>query len=172
MDSTPLSIRTDPIRTVRVASAIAPNYNLLGNNPKSVCIFLFLFIFLSLQFRFWLLRSIPISWWHVSSIFISVQDCGRDDPELRNETKKRFVDLLTEELLLQKVVAEDNKRHANFTLGQAKRVAFHFLKETEKCNAAMETCEARREEAEMSLRQVRKETAMWELRARKFGWSA
>ncbi|KMZ71176.1 hypothetical protein ZOSMA_186G00260 [Zostera marina] len=106
MDSTPLSIRTDPIRTVRVASAIAPNYNLLGNNPKS------------------------------------------------------------------KVVAEDNKRHANFTLGQAKRAAFHFLKETEKCNAAMETCEARREEAEMSLRQVRKETAMWELRARKFGWSA
>ncbi|CAH8352916.1 unnamed protein product [Eruca vesicaria subsp. sativa] len=99
-------------------------------------------------------------------------DCGGDDPELKQEMEKQFVDLLTEELKLQEAVADEHSRHMNVTLAEAKRVASQYQKEAEKCNAATEICESARERAEALLIKERKITALWEKRARQSGWEA
>ncbi|CAN6827108.1 unnamed protein product [Brassica oleracea var. botrytis] len=96
--------------------------------------------------------------------------CGGDDPELKQEMEKQFVDLLTEELKLQEAVADEHTRHMNVTLAEAKRVASQYQKEAEKCNAATEICESARERAEALLIKERKITALWEKRARQSGW--
>ncbi|KAL0798252.1 hypothetical protein Bca101_053426 [Brassica carinata] len=96
--------------------------------------------------------------------------CGGDDPELKQEMEKQFVDLLTEELKLQEAVADEHSRHMNVTLAEAKRVASQYQKEAEKCNAATEICESARERAEALLIKERKITALWEKRARLSGW--
>ncbi|KAL0739261.1 hypothetical protein Bca4012_015471 [Brassica carinata] len=97
-------------------------------------------------------------------------DCGGDDPELKQEMEKQFVDLLTEELKLQEAVADEHSRHMNVTLAEAKRVASQYQKEAEKCNAATEICESARERAEALLIKERKVTSLWEKRARQSGW--
>ncbi|CAN6912032.1 unnamed protein product [Brassica oleracea] len=101
---------------------------------------------------------------------LTVTDCGGDDPELKQEMEKQFVDLLTEELKLQEAVADEHSRHMNVTLLEAKRVASQYQKEAEKCNAATEICESARERAEALLIKERKITALWEKRARQSGW--
>ncbi|XP_010548509.1 PREDICTED: uncharacterized protein LOC104819912 [Tarenaya hassleriana] len=101
---------------------------------------------------------------------LSVSDCGSDDPDLKQEMEKQFVDLLTEELKLQESVADEHSRHMNVTLAEARRVASQYQKEAEKCNTATETCETARERAEISLRKEKKITSMWEQRARQLGW--
>lgn len=101
---------------------------------------------------------------------LSVTDCGKHDPELSQEMEKQFVDLLTEELRLQEAVAEEHSHHMNVTLVEAKRLASQYQKETEKCNAATETCEEARERAEAALTKERRITYAWEQRARKSGW--
>ncbi|KAB1199669.1 hypothetical protein CJ030_MR0G018460 [Morella rubra] len=75
-------------------------------------------------------------------------DCGSNDPDLKQEMEKQFVDLLTEELKLQESVAQEHGRHMNITFAEAKRVASQYQREAEKCNAATETCEEARERAE------------------------
>lgn len=97
-------------------------------------------------------------------------DCGSNDPDLKQEMEKQFVDLLTEELKLQGTVAEEHARHMNITLADAKRVASQYQREAEKCNAATETCEQARERAEALLIKERKVTSMWQRRAHQMGW--
>ncbi|KAD3067976.1 hypothetical protein E3N88_35856 [Mikania micrantha] len=97
-------------------------------------------------------------------------DCGKDDPDLKEEMEKQFVDLLSEELKLQKTVGEAHIRHMNTTFGEARRVASQYQKEAEKCNTATETCEQAREQAEALTRQEKKLTSLWEQRARELGW--
>ncbi|CAI9098906.1 OLC1v1035637C1 [Oldenlandia corymbosa var. corymbosa] len=101
---------------------------------------------------------------------LSVTDCGKDDPELKEEMEKQFVDLLTEELKLQETVGEEHIHHMNITLGEAKRLASQYQREAEKCNAATETCEGSRERAQALLTKEKKLTLMWERRARQLGW--
>ncbi|XP_065849999.1 uncharacterized protein [Euphorbia lathyris] len=101
---------------------------------------------------------------------LSVSDCGSNDPELKREMEKQFVDLLTEELKLQEAVAEEHSHHMNVTFGEAKRVASQYQREAEKCNAATETCEEAREHAEALMIRERKVTTLWERRARQMGW--
>ncbi|XP_071724638.1 uncharacterized protein [Rutidosis leptorrhynchoides] len=101
---------------------------------------------------------------------LSVTDCGKDDPDLKEEMEKQFVDLLSEELKLQKAVGEEHIRHMNVTFGEARRVASQYQKEAEKCNTATETCEQAREQAEALMRREKKITSLWEQRARQLGW--
>ncbi|KAF5805072.1 hypothetical protein HanRHA438_Chr05g0214461 [Helianthus annuus] len=101
---------------------------------------------------------------------LSVTDCGKDDPDLKEEMEKQFVDLLSSELKLQKTVGEEHIRHMNITFGEARRVASQYQKEAEKCNTATETCEQAREQAEALTRQEKKMTSLWERRARELGW--
>ncbi|XP_023639345.1 uncharacterized protein LOC17888710 [Capsella rubella] len=103
---------------------------------------------------------------------LSIAGCGGDDPELKQEMEKQFVDLLTEELKLQEVVADEHSRHMHVTLGEAKRVASQYQKEAEKCNAATEICESARERAQALLLKERKNTLLWERRARQLGWES
>lgn len=97
-------------------------------------------------------------------------DCGSNDPDLKEEMEKQFVDLLTEELKLQESVAEAHTRHMNITLAEAKRVGSQYQREADKCIAATETCEQAREQAEAKLTKERKMTLVWERRARQMGW--
>lgn len=97
-------------------------------------------------------------------------DCDSDDPDVKHEMEKQFVDLLSEELKLQEAVAEEHLHHMNITFGEAKRVASQYQREAEKCNAATEICEEARERAEALLRKERKVTSLWEHRARQMGW--
>ncbi|KAJ8753240.1 hypothetical protein K2173_017853 [Erythroxylum novogranatense] len=101
---------------------------------------------------------------------LSVTDCGNNDPDLKREMEKQFVDLLTEELKLQEAVAEEHARRMNVTLAEAKRVASQYQKEAEKCIAATETCEEARERGEALVIRERKVTSLWERRARQMGW--
>jgi hypothetical protein len=101
---------------------------------------------------------------------LSVTDCGSNDPDLKQEMEKQFVDLLTEELKLQEAVSTERVRHMNITFAEAKRVASQYQREAEKCNTATETCEEARERAEALLIKERKVTLLWERRARQMGW--
>lgn len=97
-------------------------------------------------------------------------DCGSNDPDLKREMEKQFVDLLAEELKLQEAVAEEHIRHMNITFAEAKRVASQYQREAEKCNSATEICEEARERAEALLTKERRVTLMWEKRAHQMGW--
>ncbi|KAG4949848.1 hypothetical protein JHK86_043087 [Glycine max] len=98
------------------------------------------------------------------------EDCGSNDPDLKEEMEKQFVDLLSEELKLQESVTEANTRHMNITLAEAKRVASQYQREADKCIAATETCEQARERAQAILTKEKKMTLVWEKRARQMGW--
>ena len=101
---------------------------------------------------------------------LSVSDCGSNDPDLKEEMEKQFVDLLSEELKLQESVTEANTRHMNITLAEAKRVASQYQREADKCITATETCEQARERAQAILTKEKKMTSVWEKRARQMGW--
>ncbi|GAB4828169.1 hypothetical protein Ancab_035086 [Ancistrocladus abbreviatus] len=101
---------------------------------------------------------------------LSVTDCGSNDPDLKTEMEKQYVDLLTEEMKLREAVAVEHDQHMNVTLAEARRVASQYQREAEKCNAATETCEEARERTEALLIKEKKLTSLWERRARRFGW--
>ncbi|KAH9615714.1 hypothetical protein KSS87_014152 [Heliosperma pusillum] len=101
---------------------------------------------------------------------LSVTDCGKSDPEVKQEMGKEFVDLLTEELKLQEGVSAEHAQHMNVTLTDARRVASQYQREADKCVAATETCEGARERSEALLRKETKLTLLWEQRARNLGW--
>jgi len=100
----------------------------------------------------------------------SFADCAKHDPEASEETDRNFVDLLTDELKLREAEALDNQQRADMVLLEAKKVTSQYQKEADKCNSGMETCEEAREKAEAALMAQKRETAMWELRARQKGW--
>ncbi|KAH6827478.1 alpha/beta-Hydrolases superfamily protein [Perilla frutescens var. hirtella] len=101
---------------------------------------------------------------------LSVTDCGKDDPDLKEEMEKQFVDLLSEEIKLEETVGEEHSHHMNITLGEAKRLASQYQREAEKCIATTETCEGARERAVVLLSKEKKLTLLWERRARQVGW--
>ncbi|KAM0025980.1 hypothetical protein Hdeb2414_s0012g00397391 [Helianthus debilis subsp. tardiflorus] len=70
--------------------------------------------------------------------------------------EKQFVDLLSEELKLQKNVGQEHIHHMNITFGEARRAVSQYQKEAEKCNTAIETCEQAREQAGTLTRQDEK----------------
>lgn len=53
---------------------------------------------------------------------------------------------------------------------EAKKLTSQYMKEADKCNSGMETCEEAREKAEIALLAQKKLTATWEMRARQKGW--
>lgn len=97
-------------------------------------------------------------------------DCGKGDPETRDEMKKDMIALLTEEISLHANVTGDSLQRTNLLIMSAKRASSHFQKEANKCIAGVETCEAARERAGAALIEERKLTAMWMSRAQEYGW--
>lgn len=108
-----------------------------------------------------------MKYWNLFAII----ECGKDDPDLKEEMEKQYVDLLSEELKLQESVDKERAHHMNITVTEARRLASEYQKESEKCNTATETCEVGRERAEVLLRKEKKLTALWEKRAHQMGWS-
>ncbi|KAH7853641.1 hypothetical protein Vadar_004997 [Vaccinium darrowii] len=101
---------------------------------------------------------------------LSVTDCGGDDPDLKEEMGKQFVDLLSEEMKLRETVSKEHNHHINITFAEARRIASLYQKEAEKCNTATETCEQARERSEALWIKEKKITSLWERRARQLGW--
>ncbi|XP_057767131.1 uncharacterized protein LOC130987568 [Salvia miltiorrhiza] len=101
---------------------------------------------------------------------LTVKDCGKHDPDLKEEMEKHYVDLLSEELRLHDAVGKEQSQHMNITLREARRSASEYRKEAEKCNVATETCEGARERAALLLTREKKITALWERRAKLLGW--
>lgn len=100
----------------------------------------------------------------------SFTDCAKRDPEVGEDTEKNFADLLSEELKLREAEASENQRKADMALLEAKKLTSQYMKEADKCNSGMETCEEAREKAEVLLLAQKKLTAIWEMRARQKGW--
>ncbi|KAL5727233.1 hypothetical protein ACHQM5_000452 [Ranunculus cassubicifolius] len=106
-----------------------------------------------------------------SDTFVSLSlDCGKDDPEMSIELRKNIIELLKEELSLQKIVTHDTLVHTKSTILDARKTSSQYQKEAEKCTTGVETCEQAREKAEAELREERKQTELWEERAREYGW--
>ncbi|XP_059290117.1 uncharacterized protein LOC132043658 [Lycium ferocissimum] len=101
---------------------------------------------------------------------LTITDCGKDDPDLKEEMEKQFVDLLSEELKLQEAVDKEHVHHMNITFVEARRLANEYQKEAEKCIATTETCEVGRERAVVLYAKEKKLTSLWEKRARQAGW--
>ncbi|XP_071730021.1 uncharacterized protein [Rutidosis leptorrhynchoides] len=100
----------------------------------------------------------------------SFTDCVKNDPEVNGDTEKNFADLLSEELKLRETEAVDSQQRADTALLEAKKLTSQYQKEADKCNSGMESCEEAREKAEAALVLQKKETSMWETRARQQGW--
>ncbi|KAK4366712.1 hypothetical protein RND71_014592 [Anisodus tanguticus] len=100
----------------------------------------------------------------------SLTDCAKRDPDVGEDTEKNFADLLSEELKLRETEASENQRKADMALLEAKKLTSQYMKEADKCNSGMETCEEAREKAELLLLAQKKLTATWEMRARQKGW--
>ncbi|CAN1232853.1 Phosphoglycerate mutase-like protein AT74 [Linum perenne] len=101
-----------------------------------------------------------------------IHDCRTSDPEIKEEVEKDTLALLSEELVLQKLVANETLQRTKSLVAESGIVYSHYKRETEKCIAQMETCEEARERAEAELRVELKATASWERRARELGWSS
>ncbi|XP_029126897.1 uncharacterized protein LOC109797261 isoform X2 [Cajanus cajan] len=98
-------------------------------------------------------------------------DCGKHDPVLNEEMNKNLLTMLSEELNLQKIVANETLEHTKRLIMDARKTFSHYQREAEKCNVGMESCEQARERAEAELIEERRLTALWENRAREFGWN-
>ncbi|KAG5232516.1 Importin [Salix suchowensis] len=93
------------------------------------------------------------------------------DPEISEEMKKGVADLISEEIGLQKRVANETLEQTWNSVIAARRVSLQYETEAQKCSAHTEACEAGRERAEAGLVEERKLTAMWEQRALELGWT-
>ncbi|XP_078438241.1 uncharacterized protein LOC144708693 isoform X2 [Wolffia australiana] len=102
---------------------------------------------------------------------LTIPDCGKEDSEVGAEMEKGRADLMKEEAALRMAVVEDERRHMNYTIGEARRQGLQYQKEAQKCNSATEACEEAREHAEAMLKREKKVTAAWERRARQLGWT-
>ncbi|XP_031090596.1 uncharacterized protein LOC115995639 isoform X2 [Ipomoea triloba] len=100
----------------------------------------------------------------------SFTDCGKHDPEVGEDTEKNFAELLSEELKSREAEASENQHKADIALLEAKKLTSQYMKEADKCNSGMETCEEAREKADAALLAQKKLTALWESRARQKGW--
>ncbi|ESQ51842.1 hypothetical protein EUTSA_v10017291mg [Eutrema salsugineum] len=100
----------------------------------------------------------------------SFADCAKHDPDVNEDTEKNYAELLTEELKQREAKSMEKHKREDTALLEAKKIASSFLKEADKCNSGMETCEEAREKSEKALTEQKKMTSMWELRARQKGW--
>ncbi|KAG6702055.1 hypothetical protein I3842_07G014500 [Carya illinoinensis] len=107
---------------------------------------------------------------HLEIINSSLPDCGKNDPDMKEEMKKDFVALLSEELNLRKAVANDTIEHTKALVIDARKTFSHYRREAEKCSTGVETCEEARERAERELAEEVKLSELWEKRAREHGW--
>ncbi|XP_061348523.1 uncharacterized protein LOC133293917 [Gastrolobium bilobum] len=101
---------------------------------------------------------------------INGADCGKHDSDMNEEMNKDLLTLLSEELNLQKIVANETLEHTKRLVLEARKTISHYKKEAEKCNAGVGTCEEARERAEAELIKERRLTALWENLAREYGW--
>ncbi|XP_041019891.1 uncharacterized protein LOC121261532 [Juglans microcarpa x Juglans regia] len=106
---------------------------------------------------------------HLEIISSSLADCGKNDPDMKEEMKKDFVALLSEELNLRKAVANDTIEHSKTSVRDARKTFSHYRREAQKCSAGVETCEEARQRAERELAEEVKLSALWEKRAREHG---
>ncbi|KAJ4836123.1 hypothetical protein Tsubulata_035431 [Turnera subulata] len=97
-------------------------------------------------------------------------DCGKHDKDLSEEMEKNIVALISEEIRLQKIVANDSLRQTWGLIMDTKETSSHYQGEAAKCNLQMEICEEARERAEAELVEERRITELWEKRARDLGW--
>ncbi|KAL6146650.1 hypothetical protein ACLB2K_057328 [Fragaria x ananassa] len=97
-------------------------------------------------------------------------DCGKHEPEMKEEMEKDIVALMSEELSLQEAVANETLQRSEELLRTARSVSLHYQKEAEKCTAGVETCEEARERAQGQLAEELKASEIWERRARELGW--
>ncbi|KAK4420545.1 hypothetical protein Salat_2004900 [Sesamum alatum] len=100
----------------------------------------------------------------------SFTECAKHNPDVNEDTQKKFAELLSEELKQRSTKALENQHRANMALLEAKKMTSQYQKEADKCNSGMETCEEAREKSEANLLAQKQLTAMWELRARQRGW--
>nr|XP_011466325.1 PREDICTED: uncharacterized protein LOC101303831 [Fragaria vesca subsp. vesca] len=100
----------------------------------------------------------------------SFTDCGKHEPEMKEEMEKDIVALMSEELSLQEAVANETLQRSEELLRTARSVSLHYQKEAEKCTAGVETCEEARERAQGQLAEELKASEIWERRARELGW--
>ncbi|XP_065853417.1 uncharacterized protein [Euphorbia lathyris] len=100
----------------------------------------------------------------------SYADCGNSDPEIQKEMEKDIVALLSEEIGLQRRVANDSLEQSKALVMDARRSSMHYQREAEKCNSQTEICEEARERAEAQLVDEFKVSELWEKRARELGW--
>lgn len=84
--------------------------------------------------------------------------------------EKDTVALLSEELALQKSVANETLQRSKELITDARKASSHYQREAEKCTAGIETCEEARERAEKELGEESRLSALWEERAREHGW--
>lgn len=97
-------------------------------------------------------------------------DCAKHDPEVNEDTEKNYAELLTEELKQREAESMEKHKRVDTGLLEAKKITSSYLKEADKCNSGMETCEEAREKAEKAIVEQKKLTSMWEMRARQKGW--
>ncbi|KAM5561346.1 hypothetical protein ABKV19_022113 [Rosa sericea] len=100
----------------------------------------------------------------------SFTDCGKHEPEMKEEMEKDIIALMSEELSLQQTVANETLQQSEALLMSARKVSSHYQKEAEKCTAGVETCEEARERAQAQLAEELKASEVWERRARELGW--
>lgn len=89
---------------------------------------------------------------------------------MSEEMEKDLIALLSEELSLVKAVANDTMEHSKALIMDTRKAYSHYQKEAEKCSAGVETCEEARERADRELAEELKLSALWEKRAREWGW--
>ncbi|KAI4350007.1 hypothetical protein L6164_010539 [Bauhinia variegata] len=97
-------------------------------------------------------------------------DCAKRDPAINEETSKDLPSMLSEELNLQKIVANETLARTKKLVIDAGRASSHYQKEAQKCSVGIETCEEARERAEAELIEERNLSVLWEKRARQYGW--
>ncbi|KAJ6434376.1 hypothetical protein OIU84_017976 [Salix udensis] len=89
--------------------------------------------------------------WTLEFINNSYPECGKHDPEISEEMKKGVADLISEEIGLQKRVANETLEQTWNSVISARRVSLQYETEAQKCSAHTEACEAGRERAEAGL---------------------
>ncbi|KAJ6413924.1 hypothetical protein OIU85_019580 [Salix viminalis] len=108
--------------------------------------------------------------WPVEFINNSYPDCGKHNPEMGEEMQKNAVDLISDEIGLQRRVAKERLEQTRESAITARSTSSQYQLEAQKCSAHTQTCEEGRERAEAGLVEERKLTAWWEQRALELGW--
>ncbi|KAE9593666.1 hypothetical protein Lal_00036443 [Lupinus albus] len=103
--------------------------------------------------------------------YLDLSECGKDDPVIYEEVKKDILTMLSEELNLQKIVANETLEHTKRLIMDTRKTFSHYQKEAEKCNVGVETCEEARERAESELIEELRLSTLWENRAHEYGWN-